>query len=88
MLLPVLAVYALMSAVALVTHGVDKSAARRGQRRIPERTLYLVAVLGGFPGTLLAIPLFRHKNRKGSFVLGVSLIAVVHAAGWAWFRRA
>ena len=86
--LPVLATYALMSVVALVAHGVDKSAARRGGRRIPERTLYLIALLGGFPGTLLAIGVFRHKSRKASFTLIVSLIALIHAAGWAWWARA
>ena len=86
--LPVVALYALMSVLALVTHGVDKSAARHGRRRIPERTLYLIALLGGFPGTLLATAVFRHKSRKTSFTLLVSLIALVHAAGWAWWARA
>lgn len=60
-------VYAVMSAVAFVLYGIDKSAARRGARRVPERTLHLMALACGWPGALLGQQVFRHKTRKQPF---------------------
>jgi uncharacterized membrane protein YsdA (DUF1294 family) len=57
-------------AVSLVTFGIyamDKSAAKRGARRIPENTLHLLAFAGGWPGALVAQKVLRHKTLKTSF---------------------
>jgi uncharacterized membrane protein YsdA (DUF1294 family) len=81
-LLAVLAVYAAMSAATFVAYGLDKSHARRGKRRINETTLHLLALLGGWPGALLAMPVFRHKRRKTSFVAVLWLIALAHGGAW------
>jgi uncharacterized membrane protein YsdA (DUF1294 family) len=65
--LPILFAYALVSLATLVAFGFDKFAARRGRRRVPEKTLHLLALLGGWPGALIAMPLVNHKRRKMSF---------------------
>lgn len=59
--------YLLASLAAVILYGVDKAAARRGDRRIRESTLQLVALAGGWPGALLARRWFRHKTRKQPF---------------------
>jgi uncharacterized membrane protein YsdA (DUF1294 family) len=61
------ALYLGMSIVAFVVYGVDKRAAGTGRRRVPETTLHLIAVLGGWPGALIAQQAFRHKTAKRSF---------------------
>jgi uncharacterized membrane protein YsdA (DUF1294 family) len=81
----VLAAYATMSVVTFIAYGVDKSAARRGRRRIPENTLHLLALLGGWPGALAAMQVFRHKRRQTSFVIMLWLIALAHVAAWVWW---
>lgn len=86
-LLAALVVYTVMSVATFVAYGVDKSAARKGRRRVPTNTLHLLALLGGWPGALLAMPAFRHKRRTTSFVIVVWLIALAHVAGWALFLR-
>lgn len=80
-------VYAVMSAAAAVVYAWDKRAARRGKRRIPEKTLHMLALFGGFPGALIAQQLFKHKRRKRGFVAVTWLIAVLHIAAWAgvWY---
>jgi uncharacterized membrane protein YsdA (DUF1294 family) len=62
-----IAAYLAMSVLAFVFYALDKSAARRGARRTPERTLHGLALLGGWPGAWLAQRVLRHKSAKASF---------------------
>lgn len=58
-----------MSLATYAVYALDKSAARRKRRRVPERTLHLLALLGGWPGALLAQHYLRHKSGKTAFLL-------------------
>ena len=71
-----LAVYVLAASLAgLVLMGVDKRRSKRpGVRRLPERTLFLTALLGGSPGTLAGMWLFHHKTRHWYFKYGMPAI--------------
>jgi uncharacterized membrane protein YsdA (DUF1294 family) len=61
---------------ALVIYYADKRAASRMLRRVPERTLLLVALIGPF-GALVAMRSFRHKTKKNKFLV-VYLFALLH----------
>ena len=58
---------AVMSLAALILYGADKSKARRGAWRIPEKVLLGVAFFGGAAGGLCGMLLFRHKTRHWYF---------------------
>ena len=73
-MLPWLAIYLLVTnVVAFALFGVDKSRARHGARRIPERTLILWAALSGTVGAWLGMRVFHHKTAKQSFVARMAL---------------
>ena len=55
---------------------VDKRRAKYGKWRIPEKTLLLVAILGGSIGTMVGMHVFRHKTQKLKFVLGFPTILI------------
>ncbi len=73
-----LAVYALaLSVISFFLMGLDKRRSKhRGARRIPERTFFLLALLGGSPGAVWGMLLFCHKTRHWYFVIGMPLILI------------
>lgn len=64
--------------------GADKRRARRGGWRIPEKTLFLPAVLGGALGGVLGMRVFRHKTRHWYFRFGFPLLLLLQLALAVW----
>lgn len=81
------ATYLTLSLITFVLYAMDKGAAGRGDRRVPENRLHLFDLLGGWPGGLIAQQLFRHKTRKGSFqfVYWFCVLLNLAALGWLLF---
>ena len=59
--------YLAASALTFAVYAFDKSAARQGTRRTPESTLHWLALVGGWPGALVAQQVLRHKSSKAGF---------------------
>lgn len=74
------AVVVVTSVASFVLYGIDKRRAGTGARRVPERTLHVLAVLGGWPGALVGQRQFRHKTQKVSFQLVFWTLAAFHVA--------
>ena len=76
---------ALLNLLGLCLMAFDKLRARRGGHRIRERTLFLVAALGGSIGCWAGMYLFRHKTKHRAFVVGIPAILAVQLllVGWA-----
>ena len=55
---------------------IDKRRAMYGRWRIPEKTLIIVALLGGSIGCMFGMKFFRHKTQKIKFVLGYPTILI------------
>ena len=66
--------------IAFALMGIDKWKAQHDSRRIPEKTLFLSAILGGSVGSLAGMYLFRHKTKHLSFTVGMPLILAVQVA--------
>ena len=71
-----------LAAVNLITftiYGLDKASARSGARRVPERTLLILALIGGSPAAFAACRCLRHKTAKKSFMNKLFLVALLQA---------
>ncbi len=75
-------IYAVASALAFALFGLDKSRARTGGPRIPEATLHLVELLGGWPGAYLGMNVYRHKTQKLSYQVVYWAVVLIHLGGW------
>lgn len=62
--------------MTFTVYGVDKAKARRGAWRVPEKTLFLLPLLG--------MLVFRHKTKHWYFVWGIPLILLAQIALAAW----
>ncbi|MFC5406990.1 DUF1294 domain-containing protein [Cohnella soli] len=62
---------------ALWAMAYDKGQAKRRRQRVPERTLFLLAAIGGSPGSIVGMRIWHHKTKHISFVMGMPAILVV-----------
>jgi uncharacterized membrane protein YsdA (DUF1294 family) len=76
---------------AFAAFGIDKMLAEANRRRIAERDLLMLAMIGGSPGAYAARHLFRHKTRKQPFsgqlhaVVALQGAAMVGLVAWRMF---
>ena len=70
--------YVFMNILTFVIYGVDKHKAKEGKWRIPERTLILLAVFGGFAGALAGMLIWHHKTRKKKFYITIPVLTVIN----------
>jgi uncharacterized membrane protein YsdA (DUF1294 family)/cold shock CspA family protein len=85
----VILLHLIASAIAFCAYALDKSSARNGGWRIPEGTLHLLGLMGGWPGALVAQRLLRHKSKKRSFqvVFWATVLLNCGAIGWLLLER-
>ena len=76
----------IINAVGLLLMYADKQKAKKHLWRIPEATLFSVALVGGSLGCILGMYQFRHKTKHMSFVIGMPAILMVQLILLAFFR--
>jgi uncharacterized membrane protein YsdA (DUF1294 family) len=84
--------FGVLSLVSLAVYGFDKRRAKLEGDRVPEKTLHILSLLGGWPGAILGQKLFRHKTIKKRFrlffwltVVGNLVISVILYAAFQQF---
>lgn len=64
----------IMNLTGFLMMGIDKRKARKRAWRIPESTLFIIALVGGSLGTTIGMHLFHHKTRHWYFLYGMPVI--------------
>lgn len=67
--LPIWLLYTCMisSGLSFIFYGMDKLAAIKNWTRTPEKHFFMLALLYGWPGSVLGQVVFNHKTKKASF---------------------
>ena len=73
----IMAYLAIMNLIGISLMMIDKRRAIRHAWRIPEKTLFLVSILGGSVGTWAGMYLFHHKTKHWYFVVGMPAILIL-----------
>lgn len=72
---------AVINLIAMIVTVHDKNAAEKKRWRIRERTLMLIALLGGSPMMYLTMLTISHKTRKPLFMVGIPVVFLVELSG-------
>lgn len=72
--------FVIINIVGFAIMGIDKRKAIKRTFRIPEATLFIVALIGGSIGSIIGMQVFRHKTRHWYFVFGMPAILVIQIA--------
>lgn len=67
----------LINFIGFVMMGIDKQKAKKRAFRIPEATLFSIAIIGGSIGSIIGMYTFHHKTRHHKFTIGMPLILIV-----------
>ncbi len=70
----------IINLVTFAVYGADKWKAKHRRYRVPEKTLFLLAIFGGSLGALAGMQLFRHKTRHWYFRYGIPLLLLLQIA--------
>ncbi|MBQ3544527.1 MAG: DUF1294 domain-containing protein [Lachnospiraceae bacterium] len=70
----------IVNVVAFALMGIDKRKAIKNKYRIPEKVLFMSAILLGSIGANLGMQVFRHKTKHMSFVIGMPIIFLAQVA--------
>ena len=73
----VIAYVIIINIIGLLSMFIDKYRAIKNKWRIPEKTLFLIAILGGSIGSNIGMRLFRHKTKHWYFVFGMPAILII-----------
>ena len=76
----ILIYYLAINLVLFISMAMDKGFAKKDRRRIPESTLFIMALLGGSIGGFGGMFLFHHKTRKPQFYIIYAIAFILHAA--------
>ena len=67
----------IINLIAFLAMYIDKRKAKYGKWRIPEQTLFILALIGGSIGAIAGMYIFRHKTKKLRFSIGFTVILVL-----------
>lgn len=67
----------IVNIAGFVIMGIDKRRSRQRGSRIPEKLLFLIAVIGGGCGIYMGMWIFSHKTKKPLFLYGIPLIILI-----------
>ncbi len=71
---------AAISLISVIACYCDKKAAKRKKRRISEKTLLTLSLLGGAVAMYAMMRIIRHKTRHNKFMIGLPLIILLQIA--------
>ena len=78
--------FLIVNVIGFFLMGIDKLRAKKQVWRVPEKTLFILALIGGSIGTNLGMFTFRHKTRHWYFVIGMPLILILQVALGLWLH--
>lgn len=76
-ILTIIGYFTILNLLGFGIMGYDKWKAKKSAFRVPESTLFIIAIIGGSLGAILGMYVFRHKTRHWYFVYGLPAILFV-----------
>jgi len=80
-MVPIIIYFIILNIIGLFSMRIDKQKAIHKKWRIPESTLFMIAILGGSLGSLIGLKRFRHKTNHCSFTIGIPFILMIQIVG-------
>ena len=67
----------IINIITFIIYGIDKYKSIKHKYRISEKTLIILAILGGSFGAFLGMITFHHKTQKKKFIILIPVILLI-----------
>ena len=72
--------FAIISIIAIIITCYDKQLSKKEKFRVPEKRLFITAILGGSFAMYCTMCIIRHKTKHKRFMIGLPLILILQIA--------
>ena len=76
--------FAIISLIAIIFTYADKQFAKKEKNRVPEKRLFLIAVLGGSLAMYCTMCIIRHKTKHKRFMICLPIIMILQIIIPVW----
>ena len=78
--------FAVMNLIGFLLMGIDKQFAIHKKRRVPEKNLWIISILGGCLGAMFGMNLYRHKTKHIQFQFGLPMLVAIWVIALFWIH--
>lgn len=72
--------------ISILTFSIDKTQAKNNKRRVPEKILHLMELLGGVFGIMVFMYVIHHKSSKWQYYIITYIILIIWILGLQYFK--
>lgn len=70
--------FLIVNIISFISYGIDKYNSKKNKRRISERTLLILSLVGGVFGSIFAMNIFSHKTNVKKFIIFNYLLLIIY----------
>ncbi|MDD2488643.1 MAG: DUF1294 domain-containing protein [Bacteroidales bacterium] len=72
--------------ISILTFSIDKSQAKNNKRRVPEKILHFLELIGGVFGIMVFMYVIHHKSSKWQYYIITYIILIIWILGLQYFK--
>ncbi|MDD2192232.1 MAG: DUF1294 domain-containing protein [Bacteroidales bacterium] len=75
-----------INVISVLTFSIDKSQAKNNKRRVPEKVLHILELMGGVFGIIVSMYLIHHKSSKWQYYIITYIILLAWILAFQYFE--
>ena len=75
-----------INVISILVFSIDKAQAKNNKRRVPEKVLHILELIGGVFGIIITMYLIHHKSSKWQYYIVTYIILLAWIFAYQYFQ--